>query len=98
MDAVLPRIQTEVNAASQEPGLETSLTVPRNNLSLTERAFAAPDFFNDADVGVRDVNNAEQPRQAKQGYKDLRATNSPFCDWKLKEAVLVISNSFFNCR
>jgi hypothetical protein len=65
MNAVLPRIQAEVNAASQESGLKTGLTIARDDLTLTERAFAAPDLFDDSYVCVRYVNNSQQPRQAK---------------------------------
>jgi hypothetical protein len=64
MNAVLPRIQTEVNSAPQEFGLKTSLTIAGNDLTLAQRAFAAPDLFDDADVRVRYVNNSQQPRQA----------------------------------
>src|SRR6476619_2999193 len=62
MNAVLPRIQSEVNTAAQEPGLEAGFAVARNDLAFTERTFAAPDFFDDADLRVRYVDDSEQTR------------------------------------
>jgi hypothetical protein len=46
--------------------LKTSFAVARNNLAFFERASAAPDFFNDANLGMWDVNNPEQPWQTKE--------------------------------
>ncbi len=70
MNAVLPRIQPEVDTAPQEPGLKTGLSITGNDLTLAERAFAAPELFNDADVRVRNVNNPEQTRQAEQEHEN----------------------------
>jgi hypothetical protein len=66
MNAVLPRIQSEVNTAAQKASLITGFAVARDDLSFTERPLAAPDFFDHANLRVRDVNNSEQTRQAEQ--------------------------------
>src|SRR5262249_18922013 len=69
VDPVLPRIQPEVNPATEKPGLETSFIVPSNDLAFAQRTFAAPDLFNDANLSVRDINDPEQSRQAEQKYQ-----------------------------
>ena len=38
MNAVLPRIQPEVNTAPQEPGLQTGLAISRDDLAFAQRA------------------------------------------------------------
>src|SRR5947209_7367731 len=63
MNPVLPRIQTEMNTATEKPGLVTSLTVARDDLSFAQRTFAAPDFLDDPNLSVRNVNNSKQTRQ-----------------------------------
>ena len=57
-----------MNTAPQEFGLQTGLTIAGNNLALAQRAFAAPDLFDYADVRVRNVNNSEQARQAQKEH------------------------------
>src|SRR5205085_2366258 len=66
MNAVLPWVQSKVNAATQKPRLETGFAIARDDLALFKRAFAAPDFFNHTDVRVRDINDPQQSRQTKQ--------------------------------
>ena len=55
-----------MNTAAEKASLKTSFAIARDNLAFFERAFAAPDFFNDANLRVRDLNNPEQARQAKE--------------------------------
>jgi hypothetical protein len=74
MNPVLPRIQTEVNTATQEPGLQTSLAVSGNDLAFAQGTLAAPDFFNDANLRVRNVNNSEQTRQADQQHHNCNSS------------------------
>lgn len=57
MNAVLPWVQSKVNAATQKPRLETGFAIARDDLALFKRAFAAPDFFNHTDVRVRNIND-----------------------------------------
>jgi hypothetical protein len=53
--------------------LKTSFAVARNDLALFERTFAAPNFFDDTNLGVRDVNDPEQPWQTQE------QNNQPDC-------------------
>ena len=76
MDTVLPRIQAEVDTTTQEPGLKAGFTITGNDLAFPQRTFAAPDLFNDTDMGVWDINNPEQTRQAEQ-HQNSR--NNPYC-------------------
>lgn len=62
-----------MNTAAEKASLKTSFAIARDNLAFFERAFAAPDFFNDANLSVRDLNNPEQARQAKE------QNNQPNC-------------------
>jgi len=71
-----------VNTAAQEFGLEAGLAVTGNDLALAKRTFATPDFLDDADLGVGDVHNPDQTRQAKQGYKTSEPPTPRFSDWK----------------
>src|SRR6476469_4109081 len=84
MNAVLPRIQSEVNTAAQEPGLEAGFAVARNDLAFMARALAAPDFVDDADLRVRNVNDSEQTRQADQQDYDSQ-TAQPQNPWGFRK-------------
>jgi hypothetical protein len=66
MNAVLPWVQSKVNAATQKPRLKTSFAIARDDLAFFKRTFAAPDFFNHTNLRVRDINDPEQSRQTKQ--------------------------------
>ena len=62
-----------MNTAAEKARLKTCFAVACDNLAFFEGAFAAPDFFNHANLGVRDVNDPEQPRQTKE------QNNQPDC-------------------
>jgi hypothetical protein len=82
MNAVLPRIESEVNSATQESSLEAGLAIAGNDLAFAQRTFAAPDFLDNPDLGMRDINNPEQPRQAEQGEEACEPPNPGFNNWK----------------
>ena len=76
MNSVLPRIQPEVNTAPQKLRLKPGLAITGNDLAFAQRALAAPNLFDDANLRVRDVNNSEQPREAEQKHHNCK-TSSP---------------------
>src|SRR5205807_8894332 len=77
VDAVLPRIKPDVNAAAQEPGLEPRFAIARNDLTFLERTFAAPDFLDRSHLRVRDVNDPEQARQKEKKEDEKDRTAGP---------------------
>jgi len=82
MNAVLPRIESEVNTATKESGLKAGLAIAGDDLAFAQGTSAAPDFLDNPDLGMRDIDNPEQPRQTGQGEEAREPPNPGFNNWK----------------
>ena len=74
VDPVLPREVERVHAAAEDVGLVAGLTLGGDDAALLQRALRGPELLDDADLGVGDVADAQQPGARRQDGDDDAST------------------------